>query len=395
MPKALAAAGSVVALTTALLGVGPHAAARHLGKPSVKVSDPVVTEHVGTVHIRVQVAHRAKKAIRIHFHTVAGSAHAGSDFVAKSGKVTIEKHHKKATISVKVVNDHTHEGKEAFAVKLRSKNAKLPKKKAHVTITDDDAATGPRLRGTITYHLNESEYFDQLEALGTPGSLSRISTLTMHVSLKKAADGTWVDDGTGSWTYASTGDIWVRRGEGIEVAPDYPYACADNPLTYNFYRRTFFYKSAGHNTGPFLAPPSSYAEPALHRAFLTLSGYDPHGSGSPVMRVIVHVRPDRYETRIADPGHVCDPGTVQQPNPIVHQGPDDAYLDTFEVNAYRAWIPRSPDTNGLTATYDGSALKFADSDSQSSTGLNYDEQTGHYNTEETDLYSVSGTLTLG
>ena len=113
------------------------------------------------------------------------------------------------------------------------------------------------------------------------------------------------------------------------------------------------------------------------------------------MRVIVHVRPDRYETRIADPGHVCDPGTVQQPNPIVHQGPDDAYLDTFEVNAYRAWIPRSPDTNGLTATYDGSALKFADSDSQSSTGLNYDEQTGHYNTEETDLYSVSGTLTLG
>ena len=393
IPRTVTAAGSVVALSAALLGVVPNAAARHQSRPTVKATSPTVSEHVGTAHIRVKVAHRAKRAIRIHFHTLAGSAHAGSDFVAKSGRVRIKKHHKSAVIKVRIVNDHVHEGTEGFAVKLRSTAAKLPKKRAHVTITDDDAAIGPRLRGTITYHLDESEYFDQLEALGTPGSLSRISTLTMHVSLKKAADGTWVDDGTGSWTYASTGGIWVRRGEGIEVAPDYPYACADNPLTYNFYKRTFWYKSAGHNTGPFVVPPSTYAEPTLHQAFLTLSGYDPHGSGSPLLRVLAHIRGDRFETRSPDPGHVCDPDTVDHPNPMVFQG-SDVHLDSTEVNAYHAWIPRSPDTNGLTATYDGSSLKFGDSASQSSTGLNYDEQTGHYNTEETDLYSVSGTLTL-
>ena len=389
IPRTVTAAGSVVALSAALLGVVPNATARHQSRPTVKVTNPTISEHVGTAHIRVKVAHRTKKAIRIHFHTIAGSAHAGSDFVAKSGRVRIKKHHKSAVIKVRIVNDHVHEGTERFAVKLRSTAARLPKKRAHVTITDDDpAVTGTRLRGTITYHINQSEYFDDLEALGTPGSLSRLSTLTMHVSLKKAADGTWVDDGTGSWTYASTGNIWVIRGMGVEVAPDYPYACADNPLTYNFYKRTFWYKSAGHNTGPFVVPPSSFAEPALHQAFLTLSGYDPHGTGSPVLRVIAHIRGDRFETRSPDPAHICD-----DPNPMVFQG-DDVHLDSTEVNSYHGWIPRYPDTNGLTASYDGSSLKFADTYSQSSNSLDYHEDTGHHGTEETDTYTVSGTLTL-
>jgi len=389
------AAATAAVLATTLLSAGPTAAGA-TKRPTVRAVNTTVTEHAGTAKIRIRTAKPAAKRIRIHFHTVPGSAHAGSDYVSRSGTVTIARHHKSATIRVRIVNDKVHEGTERFTVRLKGKGVKLKNRRPHVTIVDDDPAPhGSRLHGTITYHLKTSNYYADME-LGSPGNQALDSTLTMHVSLARTSDGRWVDDGTSSWSYAATGNLWFRRGEGVDTQDNgFPYGCADNPLTYNYYRRIFWYGTAGNNAGSLINPPSSYAVPDLHQAFLTLTGYDPSGTGTPVLRVVAHLRPDRFETRIADGAHICDPDTVQQPNPIVHQGPDDAYLDVFATDSYHAWIPRSPDTGGLRASYQGTGLSFTDSDTQESHGLYYNDQTGHYNTETTDVYAVSGSLTLG
>jgi hypothetical protein len=366
------------------------------GTPLVTAQGPTVVEHAGPAAFRVRVKKPARRAIRVDFRTQADSAHAGSDFVAKSGHVTIRKHQKSAKIAVRVVDDSTHEGTERFYVKLSSKTARLKHQRVTVTVLDDDpAAPSPKLTGTITFHLKSDTYFAQLQ-LPTPGNESWDQTFTLHVSLVQTADGTWVDDGTGDWAFGSTNDFWFRRGEGADSQENgFPFGCADNPITFNFYKREYWYDSAGHNAGPLLPPPSQFAVPDLHQAFLTLTGYHPDATGSPVLHVVAHLRPDHFETRIPDADHVCDPDTVQQPNPIVHEGADDPYLDGLESSAYQLRIPRVSDPGGLIATYDGSGLDFADGATlDSHTGF-FNDSTGHWSTETSDLYSVTGSLTLG
>jgi hypothetical protein len=317
--------------------------------------------------------------------------------VAKSGHVTIRKHHRSATLGVRILNDSTHEDLEAFFVKLSSTSARLdPRRVAVIVVDDDTAPPPPTLTGTIVFHLTSDTYFAQLE-LASPGNESWDSTFTMHVSLVRAADGTWVDDGSGDWSFGSTNDLWFRRGEGVDTQDNgFPFACADNPITFNYYKREFWYDSAGHNAGALLTPPSQFAVPDLHQAYLTLTGYHPDGSGSPVLHVVAHVRPDHFETRIPDAAHVCDPDTTEQPNPIVHEGADDAYLDALATPSYDLRIPRDPDPGGLIATYDGSGgVSLADGATlDSHTGF-FNDETGHWSTETTDTYSVTGSLSLG
>lgn len=394
----LLGSGLALGVVLAMLSSGTAASIPTAARtPYVTATGPTLVERAGTATLRVRVAKRARRAIRVKYRTIAASALPGRDYVAASGRVTIRKHKRQATIRLHIVNDSVHEGTEHFSVWLTSRSARFKNHNVVVTILDDDPAppppAGDRLSGTLTYHLQSDSYYADLE-LGSPGNRSEDSTFTMHVSLVQGTDGTWSDDGTGSWTFASSNKLWFRRGEGVDTTDNgYPFGCADNPLTFNFYKQVFWYDTDGSNKGPLVKPPNPSAVPDLHQAFLTLSGYHPDGSGTPVLRVVGHVRPDRYETRIPDAAHICDPDTTEQPNPIVHQGAGDPYLDAFATDSYDVWIPRSPDTGGLPASYDGGNLDFADSATTTTTSGFYNDETGHWSYEETDTYSVSGTLT--
>jgi hypothetical protein len=169
----------------------------------------------------------------------------------------------------------------------------------------------------------------------------------------------------------------------------YPFGCADDPAATHFYRQLWWYGTDGNNKGPLMVP-GAFAPP-LHQAYLGLTGYHPDGTGTPVLKAVAHVRPDRIESRLADGGHVCDPSTAEQPNPIVYQG-DDPHLAFYDTDSYEALIPGGAD--GLAATYEGSSLNFADGAIQESHSGLFNDTTGHWAHENTDHYTVGGTLTL-
>ena len=313
----------------------------------------------------------------------------------KKGKVTIKKHETSAKITVRIVNDSINEDPEHFYVRLASKDAKLKKHRVTVVIDDDDApaALGTKLTGTITYHVIQDSYRGNLE-LNSPGQEQWVSTMTLHVSLAQLGNGTWFDDGTGYWTFASNNKLWFRRGEGVDtVGNGYPFGCADDPFASHVYKEIQWYGS-DYNEGPLLMQPNQYSVPDRYQAFLQLSDYHANGSGTPVLKVVANVRPNRSDERIADGAHVCDPGTVDQPNPIVHQGEGDSHLDAYETDAYEPLIPRTNAPDGLAAAYDGTSLNFSDSDIRESDYGNYNNTTGHYAYEDTYHYTVSGRLTL-
>ena len=175
----------VAALSITVATLAPSASAKHAKRPWVSSPNVKVSEHAGMATVRVSVAKRAKKKLKIHFHTVADTAHSAADFVGKSGVVAIRKHHKTAKIQVQIVANTTHEATERFVVALSGSSVRFKNPHVHVTITDDDPAPPPpppppaakKLHGTLTFHVNASEYYADLE-LGSPGNLSELSTLT-------------------------------------------------------------------------------------------------------------------------------------------------------------------------------------------------------------------------
>ncbi len=390
----LVAATAAVTMGVAAL-VSPATAA---GKPTVKATAPAVAENAGHATVTLKLAKKARKKIKVRFATVSGSAIAGHDFVPSSGHVVIRKHKSTATIRVGILDDTVHEGTESFVVALASKSAKLKTRNVVVVIHDDDplpppAPTGGTLTGTITFGLHHDEYFGDLE-LGSPGQEEWLTTVTLHVSLHQLGNGEWYDDGTGYWTFTSQNKLWFRRGEGVDTADNgYPFGCADDPIAVHFYRILDWYGTAGHNLGPFqMLTPSSF-DPALHQANLVLTGYHPGSTGTAVLKVVAHVRPDRVEQRIADGAHICDPSTAEQPNPIVYEG-DDPHLPFYDTSAYPVLIPRAGGTDGLAATFDGTGLDFSDGDILTSHDGLFNDTTGHWSHENTDQYTVTGALTL-
>lgn len=80
-------------------------------------------------------------AVSLSWSTVAGTAAAGTDFVASSGTARIPVDGSRATITVPLVDDSISESAESFSVRLTSASgATLAGAAATATITDDDPA---------------------------------------------------------------------------------------------------------------------------------------------------------------------------------------------------------------------------------------------------------------
>lgn len=108
----------------------------------VSIDDAIVTEANANkaVTLTVRLSQPTNGAVKVSYQTVDGSAVAGSDYVAKTGSVTIAKGALTASITVTIVGDRVHEVPEAFAVALTgvTSGPGVLDHGATVTVNDND-----------------------------------------------------------------------------------------------------------------------------------------------------------------------------------------------------------------------------------------------------------------
>jgi hypothetical protein len=110
--------------------------------PAVSVNDATVTEgNTGTINatFTVTLSKAATVNVTVHYETAAGTATAGSDYVAASGDVVIPAGQTSGMFTVAVLGDRVAEPTESFAVNLSAPvNATIVDGQGLGTILDDE-----------------------------------------------------------------------------------------------------------------------------------------------------------------------------------------------------------------------------------------------------------------
>ena len=126
-----------------VLGVFAPTMSSAAGPALLRVKNKTVTEgNTGTTtaHVKILLNHRTNHRVTVGWATADGSATAGSDYVAASGRARIPRDHRVAYANVSVIGDTTTESNEYFKVRLsRPTGARIADRVAFVEILDDDA----------------------------------------------------------------------------------------------------------------------------------------------------------------------------------------------------------------------------------------------------------------
>lgn len=173
-------------------------------RPKAKVVDASAREDDGPAKVRIKLAAVAKSAVKVQWSTKDGSAKAGSDYARSSGTATIKRGKKSVVVKVKVIDDSIVEETEAFTVIISSARATVTRKKATVTIFDDDGTTPgdepqgiTRLSGSLAVRSHHT-------SVGSTVVTEDYDVALTWRPVKEPATGYWFDDGTGSWTLSGT-----------------------------------------------------------------------------------------------------------------------------------------------------------------------------------------------
>jgi len=114
--------------------------------PSVSISDVSITEeNSGTVNavFNLTLSTASGRALSVGYATANGTATAGSDYVATSGRASFNAGETMKTITVQITGDTLIEPDETFFVNLSSpSNATISDNQGLGTILDDDAVSG-------------------------------------------------------------------------------------------------------------------------------------------------------------------------------------------------------------------------------------------------------------
>ena len=173
---------------------------------SLAVSDATIIEgNTGIRYASVAVSLDApsNRTVTVNYGTANGTALAGSDYQAASGKLTFAPGQISKTILVPVIGDVLLEGDERFFVDLKgAKNAKIADGHGVVTIADDDDH-----RPQIV-----------IDDVGAPEGDWGTTTYTFTVSLSAASDqAVSVADGTATTAdhdyLATSGTLTFAPGE--------------------------------------------------------------------------------------------------------------------------------------------------------------------------------------
>ena len=108
-------------------------------EPSLAVDDVTVVESDATAAFVVHASGSMTDNVTVDYRLVAGSASAGSDFVANSGTLVFSAGVKSQSVLVDVIDDSEPEGTERFTLELsNASNATIADAVGTATIIDDD-----------------------------------------------------------------------------------------------------------------------------------------------------------------------------------------------------------------------------------------------------------------
>jgi len=176
------------------------------GNPVFSVSDFYMTEgDNGSAKAAVVVTvsgSRLKQSATINFATQNGTALAGTDYVATSGKVTFAPGDTSKTIFIDVKGDHLAESDEYFLVNIQgTKNAKIARRQGFVNISDNEP-------GVTFADISTNEGNSGTSLVNVTVGLSRIYDQDVTVNYA-TADG----DALAGAYVAATGSITIPAGE--------------------------------------------------------------------------------------------------------------------------------------------------------------------------------------
>ena len=136
--RGLAVLGAAACL---LLFAAPGADA---AKTRVKATSVSVAEGSAEAVLKVRVSPRPKRAVKVRFETIGGTAASPADYTAREGLLRFRKGQKSRELAVALVDDALDEADETFRVRLKAAGKKAARPiEPTVTITDDDAPVPP------------------------------------------------------------------------------------------------------------------------------------------------------------------------------------------------------------------------------------------------------------
>jgi Calx-beta domain len=121
--------------------------------PTVSAGNASVVEgnaRARLLRVTVTLSKPSTEPVSVAYATVPETAVAGTDYVAKTGTLTIPPGGTSAVVSVQVKGDKTREPQETFTVMLSSpQNARIWRKRGIATIINDDSPTKPAVQVSI------------------------------------------------------------------------------------------------------------------------------------------------------------------------------------------------------------------------------------------------------
>ncbi len=207
------------------------------------VADPYAT-------FTVRLARKPTRRTTVTWRTVDGTARAGRDYAAASGKVVLRPGQRTRTFAVEVLLDEETEATEYFSVALSSQQARLTRKRATASIIDDDLAP----------FLGEVQVQQRWEQDANGFHTLETWTLTLTPRLVAAGQGTaWYDNGFGEWQLTGSRILEDHRpgaecrtveeetwsGEGVFFTEPHPDTDVAG-ITGNLVVEAFFPQHAGN-----------------------------------------------------------------------------------------------------------------------------------------------------
>ena len=183
-----------LALTGALAGAltGAPAVAKPAKPPVVDVYDTTAGEALlaPNAKLEIRLDRKHSKPVTVTWKTADGTAKAGSDYRAGSGKVVLAPGQRATKIAVQILDDDAPEKTEYFYVTYTVKGAKASRKRAAVSLIDDDLAT----------YTGQLQVTQRWEQVANGFHTLETWTLTFRPQLVAMGEGTaWYDNGFGEW----------------------------------------------------------------------------------------------------------------------------------------------------------------------------------------------------
>ena len=184
--------------------------------PIASVGDVVVDETDGTAQAVIVLDRASTVPVTVTYRTVAGSAAAGSDFIARTGSVTFAAGQTTTTIDLAILNDTGAETDETFQFELTGisgvTGATIGDGIAEITIAGNDGPT----QATPTVYVEDMVYSE--------GATEGAMTVTFRLSAPSAAQTSvdwYTSSGTasGNWDYDhfNTNTLVFAAGETVKT----------------------------------------------------------------------------------------------------------------------------------------------------------------------------------